>query len=181
MTGARVIAVACGAGHGFSKPCQAAITLVAGMGVAGDAHAGVTVRHRSRLASTPDAPNLRQVHLLHAELFDELEPQGFVLAPGDIGENLLTRGINLLGLPSATRLQIGADAEVEITGLRNPCHQLDRFRPGLMAATLARGVDGSLVRKAGVMAIVITGGVVHPDDPIRVALPPQPYQPLRPV
>lgn len=181
MTGARVIAVACSAGHGFSKPCQEAITLVAGLGVAGDAHAGVTVQHRSRLASTPDAPNLRQVHLLHAELFDELEPQGFVLAPGDIGENLLTRGINLLGLPNATRLQIGADAELEITGLRNPCHQLDRFRPGLMAATLARGVDGSLVRKAGVMAIVITGGGVRPDDPIRVALPPQPYQPLGPV
>jgi hypothetical protein len=129
VTGARVIAVACGAGQGFSKPCLAGITLVAGLGVAGDAHAGVTVRHRSRLASTPDAPNLRQVHLLHAELFDELEPQGFVLAPGDIGENLLTWRINLLGLPNATRLQIGADAEVEITGLRNPCHQLDRFRP----------------------------------------------------
>ena len=181
MTGARVIAVACGAGHRFSKSGQTEITLVAGLGVAGDAHAGVTVQHRSRLASTPDAPNLRQVHLLHAELFDELEVQGFVLAPGDIGENLLTRGINLLGLPSATRLRIGADAEVQITGLRNPCRQLDRFRPGLMAATLARGADGNLVRKAGVMAIVIAGGVVRPDDPIHMALPPQPYQPLGPV
>lgn len=181
MTGARVVAVACGAGHDFSKSVQPAITLIAGLGVTGDAHAGSTVKHRSRLAKTPDAPNLRQVHLLHAELLDELALLGFALQPGDIGENLLTRGVDLLGLPTGTRLHVGADAVVAITGLRNPCQQLDQLQPGLMAATLARRPDGSLVRKAGVMAIVVAGGVIKPGNAIAVALPRPPHRPLAPV
>lgn len=169
---ASVVSVAASAVHGFSKQIVAEITLLAGLGVAGDAHQGVTVKHRSRVARDPAQPNLRQVHLLHAELFDDLATKGFAIAAGDIGENVLTRGIDLLGLPRGARLQVG-QALIEVTGLRNPCLQLDRFRAGLMAATLDRDDAGSLVRKAGVMAIVLRGGVVRPGDPITVSLPPE--------
>ena len=175
-----VIAVAQGPGHGFSKPTTGAIRLLAGLGVEGDAHAGVTVKHRSRVARDPTQPNLRQVHLLHSELLSELEAHGFALRPGDIGENILTRGLDLLGLPTGARLRIGA-AEIEVTGLRNPCAQLDRFRKGLMAACLDRAPDGSLVRKAGVMGVVLAGGEVRPGDAIRVAMPKGPHRPLQPV
>ena len=165
--------------HGFSKLATATITLLAGLGVAEDAHQGVTVKHRSRVARDPTQPNLRQVHLLHAELLDELSGRGFPVAPGDIGENVLTRGLDLLGLPRGARLRLGS-ALVEVTGLRNPCAQLDRFQPGLMAATLDRDPQGGLVRKAGVMAIVLEGGTVSPGDPIEVELPSL-FEPLLPV
>jgi MOSC domain-containing protein YiiM len=164
------VAVSARAGHHFSKTVVPEIRLIAGLGVEGDAHQGVTVKHRSRVARDPSQPNLRQVHLVHAELFEELAGLGFSLHPGDIGENVLTQGIDLLGLPRGTRLRVG-DALIEVTGLRNPCKQLNDFRPGLMAATLARAPDGTLVRKAGVMAIVIEGGVVRAGDPIQVSLP----------
>lgn len=177
----RVLAVAAAPGHGFSKQAVAEITLLAGLGVAGDAHAGERVKHRSRVARDPTQPNLRQVHLLHAELFEELAGQGFALAPGDIGENVTTRGLDLLALPTGTVLRLGAAAEVEITGLRNPCAQLDRFALGLMAATLGRAADGTLIRKAGVMAVVRSGGVVRPGDAIAVTLPAGDHQPLAPV
>jgi MOSC domain-containing protein YiiM len=165
-----VLAVASSPVHGFSKRPAESIELLEGLGVAGDAHQGVTVKHRSRVARNPNQPNLRQVHLLHAELFDELRGQGFALEPGDIGENVLTRGIDLLGLPRGALLTLGG-AVVEVTGLRNPCAQLDRFRAGLMAATLDRAPDGALIRKAGVMAVVRQGGIVRPGDAIAVALP----------
>lgn len=181
MTSACVAAVAAAPGHGFSKKVLSRLTLVAGIGVAGDAHAGVTVRHRSRVAINPDQPNLRQVHLLHAELLDVLAEQGFAVAPGDIGENVLTRGIALLALPGGTRLQLGETAMVELTGLRNPCAQLDNFQRGLTRAMIDRGLAGEIIRKAGVMAIVITGGDVMAGDPISIMLPPQPHQPLAPV
>ncbi|HEX5079304.1 MAG TPA: MOSC domain-containing protein [Geminicoccaceae bacterium] len=176
----RVIAVSRSPTHSFSKAPQEAIRLLAGQGVEGDAHAGTTVKHRSRVARDPTRPNLRQVHLIHAELHDELGLLGFALAPGLMGENVTTRGIDLLGLPTGARLQIGA-ALVEVTGLRNPCRQLDGLQPGLMAATLGRDARGDLVRKAGVMAIVLTGGEIVPGDPITVILPPLPHQPLMPV
>ncbi len=166
-----VASVAAGPGHGFSKPVLDGIVLLAGLGVQGDAHLGVTVKHRSRVARDPTQPNLRQVHLLHGELLDELAGRGFAVAPGDIGENVLTRGIDLLALPQGARLRLGADALVEVTGLRNPCLQLDRFQPGLMTATLDRDARGGLVRKAGVMAIVIEGGPVRPGDAVAVTLP----------
>jgi MOSC domain-containing protein YiiM len=166
-------------GHHFSKQPRMWISLLAGLGVEGDGHAGATVKHRSRVARDPTQPNLRQVHLLHRELLDELETRGFVLGPGDIGENILTRNVDLLGLPAGTILHIGDAARVQVTGLRNPCIQLDRFRPGLMAATLGRDASGSLIRKAGVMSIVLAGGEVRPGDPIEVMLPPQPHRPLR--
>lgn len=171
----RVIAVARGNGHDFSKPLVDEVLLVAGSGIAGDAHQGPTVKHRSRVAIDPTLPNLRQVHLIHAELFDQLAGRGFVVRPGELGENLTTRGIDLLRLPRGAVLRIGAAAELEITGLRNPCAQIDRFQQGLLAAVLDRGPNGELIRKAGIMAIVRTGGTVRPDDPIAIELPPPPH------
>ena len=176
-----VVGVSCSGSHTMSKPAHEAITLRAGLGVKGDAHFGKTVKHRSRVARDPSEPNLRQVHLIHAELHDELRAAGFVLAPGEMGENITTSGIDLLGLPSGTRLRLGAAAIIEVTGLRNPCRQLDGLRPGLMAATLDRDADGKIIRKAGVMAVVIEGGIVHAGDKIGVELPVAPYQPLKPV
>jgi MOSC domain-containing protein YiiM len=136
------------------------------------------VQHRSRVAVDPSQPNLRQVHLIHAELFDELRAVGFTIVPGQMGENITTTGVDLLGLPRGTRLHIGADAVVEVTGLRNPCRQLDAMAEGLMAATLDRARDGSLIRKAGIMGIVVAGGTVRPGDSVRVVLPRGPILPL---
>jgi MOSC domain-containing protein YiiM len=167
--------------HSFSKFTELAIRLVAGLGVEGDAHAGTTVKHRSRVARNPQAPNLRQVHLLHAELFDELMAAGFAVWPGELGENITTYGVDLLGLPTGTQLHLGDEAIVELTGLRNPCSQIDRFQAGLMAATLAHDADGRLVRKAGVMAIVLQGGTVQAGDAIRIDLPAGKAKPLEPV
>ncbi len=176
-----VKAVSRGSSHNMSKANQMFIRLIAGQGVDGDAHKGVTVKHRSRVAKDPTAPNLRQVHLLHAELLDELADKGFRLSPGQIGENVTTRGLDLLELPKGAKLHIGPDAIVEVTGLRNPCSQLDRIKKGLMAATLDRGADGSLIRKAGVMSIVLKGGDVRPGDTVTVELPPEPHNALEPV
>lgn len=179
MTGQPVVvAVSRSASHTFSKPNAASIRLVAGLGVEGDAHAGETVKHRSRVARDSSQPNLRQVHLVHAELIEELRESGFRVAPGDMGENVTTSGIDLLGLPTGARLQLGASAVIEVTGLRNPCAQLDAFQDGLMAAVLDRDSEGNLVRKAGIMAVVISGGEVRPGDRIAVELPPPPHRPL---
>jgi MOSC domain-containing protein YiiM len=168
-----VLAVARNAEHGFSKRVEpGGIRLVAGLGVEGDAHSGATVKHRSRVARDPTQPNLRQVHLIQAELFGELYGKGFAVLPGEMGENVTTRGLDLLALPAGTLLHLGGEgAVVEVTGLRNPCAQLDRFAPGLMAAVLDRDARGALVRKAGVMAAVRAGGVVRAGDAIRAVLP----------
>ena len=176
-----VTAVSRSATHTLSKPNRDAIRLLTGLGVEGDAHLGTTVKHRSRVARDPNRPNLRQLHLIHAELHDELRAAGFAVAAGQMGENVTTRGLDLLGLPAGTRLRLGDAAVVEVTGLRNPCAQLDRIQPGLMAATLARDEGGQLVRKAGVMGIVLATGEVRPGDPIRVELPPAPHRALEPV
>jgi hypothetical protein len=176
-----ITAVSLSAAHTMAKPSQAEIFLVTGLGVQGDAHSGATVKHRSRVARDPNQPNLRQVHLIHSELHDELRAKGFVVAPGQMGENITTRGIDLLGLPTGTRLHLGASAMVEITGLRNPCAQLDGIQQGLMQAVLDRDADGNLIRKAGVMGIVLRDGVIKPGDAIQVELPPAPHQPLAPV
>lgn len=176
-----VTAVSRGGAHTMSKPNEERITLLAGLGVAGDAHNGVTVKHRSRVAKDPTVPNLRQVHLIHAELHDELAARGFTLAPGQMGENVTTRGLDLLGLPTGARLHLGDAAVVEITGLRNPCAQLDGIQPGLMKATLDRDAEGNLIRKAGIMGVVLAGGDVRAGDPIRVEFPPEPHRALGPV
>ncbi len=166
-----ITAVSLSPGHHFSKPNLLSIRLLAGLGVEGDAHAGETVKHRSRVRRDPTQPNLRQVHLVHSELFDELQAKGFTVTPGDIGENVTTRGIDLLALPTGTRLRLGEAATVEITGLRNPCVQLDTFQKGLMAATLDKDADGNLIRKAGIMGVVLVGGEVRPGDAIAIELP----------
>jgi MOSC domain-containing protein YiiM len=176
-----VTAVSRSATHTFSKRNEPEITLIEGWGVEGDAHAGKTVRHRSRVLREPHKPNNRQVHLIHAELHAELRGVGFSVAAGQMGENITTQGVALLDLPTGTRLRLGEEAIVEITGLRNPCAQLDGLQAGLMAAVLDRDERGQLIRKAGVMAVVVTGGVVRPGDAIAVELPPEPHSPLRPV
>jgi MOSC domain-containing protein YiiM len=176
-----VVAVSLRSGHHFSKTPSLGIRLLTGLGVAGDAHLGETVKHRSRVRKDPTQPNLRQVHLMHTELFDELRAKGHVVKPGDLGENVTTSGIDLLALPTGTRLHLGTSAVVEITGLRNPCIQLDTFQKGLMAATLDKDADGNLIRKAGIMSIVIAEGDVRPGDAIRVELPAMPHRSLLPV
>jgi MOSC domain-containing protein YiiM len=179
--GGAVIAVSCSPTHTFTKPNLESIRLLTGLGVEGDAHLGETVKHRSRVAHDPSQPNLRQVHLIHAELHDELRATGFAVSAGQMGENVTTCGVDLLRLPTGTRLHLGKTAVVEVTGLRNPCAQLDRFQPGLMAAVLGREEYGTLIRKAGIMAIVLAGGEVRPGDPIIVELPPEPHRSLEPV
>ena len=165
----------------MSKPSCESIRLLAGLGVEGDAHVGETVKHRSRVRRDPTQPNLRQVHLIHAELHDELRTAGFELEPGRMGENVTTRGIDLLGLPARTLLRLGDSAVVEVTGLRNPCTQLDGLQPGLMTATIDRDESGELVRKAGVMGIVVASGEVRPGDAVGVELPARPHSGLEPV
>ncbi len=176
-----VLAASLSAHHSLRKVNQLMIRLVVGHGVEGDVHAGSTVKHRSRVARTPGAPNLRQVHLIHSELHDELRALGFTVGAGDMGENITTRGIDLLSLPAGTRLRIGSSAVVELTGLRNPCIQLDSVQPGLMAATLARDEHGRLLRKAGVMSVVLADGEVRTQDRIRVERPEKPHRALAPV
>jgi MOSC domain-containing protein YiiM len=175
-----VVAVARREGHHFSKAVVESITLVPGLGVAGDGHAGVTVQHRSRVRRDPTQPNLRQVHLIAGELLDELHGQGYQVAPGELGENITTRGLDLLALPCGARLEIG-ESVIELTGLRNPCWQIDDFRRGVLAAVLERWPDGTIVRKAGVMGVVVDGGDVRPGDAIRLMLPHPPLQSLAPV
>jgi MOSC domain-containing protein YiiM len=165
----------------FTKPVRESITLLAGLGVEGDVHQGVTVKHRSRVAKDPTAPNLRQVHLMHAELFDDLRDKGYVVEPGAIGENVTTRGIDLLGLPTGTLLHLGPEAVVEVTGLRNPCAQIEGFSRGLLKEVLFKDPGGDLVRLAGIMSVVRVGGVVRPGDEIRVELPAEPHAALAPV
>jgi hypothetical protein len=178
---ARVVAVSTDDAHRFSKHNRREITLRAGFGVEGDVHAGAMVRHRSRYRRDSTRPNLRQVHLLHAELFDELAAQGFRVAAGEMGENVTTRDVDLLALPTGARLLLGAEAVVELTGLRNPCWQIDRFQGGMLRAVLDRDERGRVVRRAGVMGIVARGGVVRPDDPIGLDLPTGPARRLAPV
>ena len=179
--GGTVVAVSRSSRHRFSKDAVDSVRLIEGSGVEGDAHAGATVQHRSRKRWRPDLPNLRQVHLLHTELLDDLRARGYDLSPGDVGENVLTRGVDLLALPTGTRLRLGADALVEVTGLRNPCIQLDRFADGLMEQMLRREDDGTLVRLAGVMSVVVAGGTVRPGDSVEVELPAGERLPLKPV
>ncbi|MFL0671564.1 MAG: MOSC domain-containing protein [Erythrobacter sp.] len=172
------MAVAQSAAHQFSKQRVEAIEIIAGLGVSGDAHAGPTVKHRSRVKADPTQPNLRQVHLIHAELFGEVAAKGFAVSPADLGENITTQGIDLLALPRGTVLAVGESVRLEVTGLRNPCAQIDAFQPGLLKAVLIKTSDGALVRKTGIMAIALTSGMVRAGDAIRVHLPEPPFLPL---
>ena len=178
MTTARVISVSRDDEHRFTKPRRESITLVVGLGVEGDAHFGATVQHLSRVRRDPTQPNLRQVHLIHSELFDEVTAD---IAPGELGENVTTEGVDLLELPRGTRLRLGPEAVVELTGLRNPCLQIDGFEPGLLKQVVGTDAEGRTIRKAGVMAVVIAGGVVKPGDAIAVDIPAGPFEALLPV
>lgn len=178
--GPRVVAVCASERHDFSKSTRLQIRLVEGLGIEGDAHAGATVQHLYDMRRDPNRPNLRQVHLLQSELLDELATRGFEVRPGDLGENITTRGVDLLNLPRGTLLRIGPDATVEVTGLRSPCVKIDRFEPGLLAAVRDR-VDGRYVGRTGVMGIVRAGGEIGPGDSIDIVLPPHPHEKLVPV
>lgn len=171
-------AVSASPGHAFSKQPRPLVRLLAGLGVDGDGHLGATVQHRSRVRRDPDQPNLRQVHLIAAELHDELAAAGFAVGPGDLGENVTTRGVDLLALPTGALLRLGPEAVVEVTGLRNPCRQIDGFRPGLLSQVVGRAEDGAVVRRAGVMGVVLVGGQVAAGDPVVVELPAPPLRPL---
>ncbi|GAA2383434.1 MOSC domain-containing protein [Streptomyces coeruleofuscus] len=173
-----VTAVSSNGEYSFTKPNRDSIRLLAGLGVEGDVHAGVTVKHRSRVAQDPTQPNLRQVHLMHEELFTEVGEEGFKVAPGELGENITTRGIDLLGLPVGTLLRIGDTAVLEVTGLRNPCIQIDNYQDGLLKRVVGRDEAGNVVRKAGIMSVVREGGVVRPGDTIEAELPTGPHRPL---
>ncbi|MEU8774925.1 MOSC domain-containing protein [Streptomyces sp. NPDC048606] len=175
---ARVAAVSSNGVYSFTKPVRESITLLTGLGVEGDVHAGVTVRHRSRVAQDPTLPNLRQVHLIHRELFDEVAAAGFDVGPGGLGENVTTQGLDLLSLPTGALLGLGGEAVVEVTGLRNPCRQIDDFRGGLLKQVVGRDEEGRLVRRAGIMGVVRRGGTIRPGDAITVTLPPLPHVPL---
>jgi MOSC domain-containing protein YiiM len=173
---ASVVAVAASTEHGFSKQCADSIMLLAGVGVEGDAHAGATVQHRSRVASDPTQPNLRQVHLIHSELLEELRGTGFTVEPGELGENITTAGIDLLDLPVGSLLKVGREAILGVTGLRNPCLQIDRYQSGLLSAVAYQDDHGRLVRKTGVMTVVLAGGTVRPGDLIEAVVPPPPHR-----
>ncbi len=174
----QVVAVAASTTHSFTKQTAPVIRLVEGLGVEGDAHAGQTVQHLSRVRRDPTAPNLRQVHLIHAELFDEVHGSGHRVLAGDLGENVTTCGVDLLGLPVGTVLLLGDTAEVLVTGLRNPCRQIDTFQPGLLGRVVHRDAAGAVVRKTGVMGVVRRGGEVRPGDPVTVVLPDGPHRAL---
>ncbi|SDK01409.1 MOSC domain-containing protein [Streptomyces indicus] len=173
-----VTAVSSNEVYAFTKPNRESITLLAGLGVEGDVHAGVTVKHRSRVAQDPTQPNLRQVHLIHEELFAEVAGEGFTVTPGALGENITTRGIDLLGLSTGTLLRIGDEAVLEVTGLRNPCVQIDGYQDGLLKQMVYRDADGRLVRRAGIMTVVREGGTVRPGDVIKAEVPAGPHRPL---
>lgn len=178
MINPSVVAVSCSANHTFSKPNQPFINLIEGVGVEGDVHAGKTVKHRYLVKKDSTKPNLRQIHLIQAELFDELNTKGFSVSPGQLGENITTRGVDLLSLPTRTKLHIGPEAVIELTALRNPCHQIDKFQKGLLKAVLHRDAEGNVIRKAGVMGIVLVGGEIRPSNPIMIDLPPEPHHQL---
>ena len=177
----RVVAVSRSGSHSFTKPTEVVVRLIAGQGVEGDAHTGEIVKHRSHVRKDPAQPNLRQVHLIHEELHDELRAAGFAVAAGKVGENITTRDIDLLGLPTGARLQFGDQAVIEVTGLRKPCRQLDGYQQGLMSAVTGRDAEGNPVYKCGIMAVVVADGDVRPGDAIQVTLPPLPHRPLEPV
>ena len=167
----RVVAVNSKDTPGVGKIPRDAVTLIANHGIEGDYHAGPDVRHRSRAAKDPQQPNRRQVHLMHSELFDDLAPLGIKVTPGAMGENITTRGLALLDLAPGTKLRLGDTAVIEITGCRNPCNQLDAVDERLLAQVALKAGDGSIIRKAGIMAVVLAGGVVRPGDAISVEAP----------
>jgi MOSC domain-containing protein YiiM len=163
--------------YGVFKEIQESVHLVKGFGVQGDAHMGTLVQHRYNKKQNPNQPNLRQVHLIQAELFDDLKELGLIVKPGEMGENITTRNIDIINLPLDTKLHLGDSAILQLTGLREPCGQLNTVQKGLKNAVL----DESGKSRVGVMSVVLRGGAVKADDLIRVELPSEPHQDLQPV
>lgn len=180
MSSPIVIAVASDSKHNIIKPIRESVRLIAGWGVEGDAHAGKTVQHRYDKRRNPDAPNLRQVHLMHSELFDQVSGLGLSVKPGQMGENITTRHIDILNLPRGTQLRIG-EAVIEITGLRNPCKYLNQIAPGLLKACLGKHEDGTNFPHSGVMGVILADGEVKAGDEIHIITPPKPHERLKPV
>ena len=178
LASARIVGVQVNSAHTFSKLPATVVKLIENHGVEGDAHAGPTDQHQFHIRRFGHHPNLRQDHVIHAELLDEMQAKGHTVRPGDLGENLTTRNVDLLNLPEGTRLRLGAEAVIEITGLRNPCRQIDNFQQGLRELCIENSPSG-LIRKGGVMGIVLTGGEVRPGDAVAVELPPLPHRALR--
>ncbi|MGW0422821.1 MOSC domain-containing protein [Streptomyces sp. NPDC003015] len=176
--GGTITAVSSNGTYSFTKPNRESITLLAGFGVEGDVHGGTTVKHRFRMRKDPSQPNLRQVHLMHEELFEELREAGFEVGAGQLGENVTTRGVDLLGLPVGTLLHLGDEAVVEVTGLRNPCAQIDGFQKGLLKQVVGRSDDGRALFRSGIMSVVVSGGVVRAGDAVGVELPEGPHRAL---
>jgi MOSC domain-containing protein YiiM len=174
----KVVSLSKDSDHNFSKEVCGSLIFLKGLGIEGDAHCGITVKHRSRVKANPTQPNLRQVHLVHSELISELQNSGFEVQPGTIGENILTSGVDLLSLPKNTILTLGSDVVLKVTGLRNPCAQLDNYQLGLTKAVLDKDEEGNLIRKAGIMAVVEEGGIVKVGDDIVIELPPKPHEAL---
>jgi MOSC domain-containing protein YiiM len=164
--------------HTFSKNVVGQIKLIEGLGVEDDVHLGKTVKHQYLAKKYPTSANLRQVHLIHYELIEELNENGFSVSDGDLGENITTIGIDLLNLPTDTILKIGNEAVVKITGLRNPCVQLDMFQKGLLKAVIEKDENGNVIRKCGIMGIVIKSGIVRIDDAIEIIFPQKPFKKL---
>jgi len=173
-----VMSVNQAARHDVRKTPVAALHLRSGLGADGDAHYGATVQHRYDRRRDPSRLNLRQVHLIGAELLEELGRAGYRIAPGDLGENITTADIDLASLPAATRLHIGSSAVLELTGLREPCVLLDRIAPGLRLAACGER-SGETILRHGAMAIVVAGGEVRAGDAIEISLPPSPHRPMR--
>jgi MOSC domain-containing protein YiiM len=240
-----VAAVSCNDTYAFTKPVRDEIVLIAGVGVAGDVHAGVHVKHRGRVRADPHQPNFRQVHLIQQELFAEVGEKGYAVAAGNLGENVTTTGMDLLALPLGTILRFGPEAAtgsagatlggaaaeahtatasavatsgtagplaavlevagrarlgaataasavaiaaaadrddphdprpaVVLAGLRNPCGQINVFRPGLLKEVIGRTADGGVAYRAGVMAVVLRGGPIRPGHVVTADLPPGPH------
>ena len=156
---AAVVGLSIDDGHHFSKRAVERVTMVAGVGIEGDVHAGPLVQHRSRVRVDPNQPNLRQVHLIDDAVFAVAASAGFEIDHGDLGENVTVSGLDVHGLAVGTMLRLGESAFVAVTGLRNPCGQINGLRPGLLDV-LRRADGGDIVRRAGIMGVVVRGGEV---------------------
>lgn len=175
---ATVISVSRSSGHSFRKACEESINLIEGFGVEGDVHAGKKIKHTFLAKEDPDRKNIRQIHLIAAELFTELKGKGFNVDPGQLGENITTEGIDLLSLPTGTLLHIGNGAVIELTALRQPCIQIDEFQQGLLKEVVYKDSGGNIIRKVGVMGVILVSGAVSPNDEIIVETPDKPHHKL---
>ena len=112
------------------------------------------------------------------EILSELNDKGFSVIPGELGENITTQGIDLLSLPQGCQLHIGKTTIIELTALRNPCVQIENFQTGMLKEVISKDKQGKIMRKLGMMGVVLSGGHVQPNDEITIQLPEQPHKSL---